>query len=53
MIAEKADHQHAVAILYQGDQAVVVGLDIEHDAPPFEDAGFGMRTMRFTRDAAL
>ena len=49
MTAEKADYQHAVAILYQGNQAVVVGLDIEHDAPAFQDARLWMRTLHILR----
>src|ERR1700743_267689 len=45
MAAEKADQGDPIAILHQRDQPVVIRLDIEHDAPAFQDAGFGMRTL--------
>src|ERR1700740_540211 len=45
MTAEKADHQHAITILNHGDQAVVIGLDVEHHTSAFQDARLGMRSL--------
>ena len=53
MAAEKADYQHAFAILDQGNQAAVVVLDIEPDAPALQDARLWMRTLHVLRRAPV
>src|SRR5687767_7053057 len=49
MRPEKTDHQHAVGILHDGDQPVIVGLDIEHHPAALENARFWVRLLHVLR----
>jgi hypothetical protein len=49
MGSEKSNHQYTSLILHQGNQAVIVGFDIEHDPTAFENARFGVRSLYVLR----